>query len=129
MDRSQNSGQALNFLRRGILFLVDVLIVILFCFMIFQACKMCYDLCYEIYGPVVAEKAPGTDIQFSVDKNESMYKIAEGLYYHGLIVNQYSFYVRTLLMDRDEVKLKPGNYVLNTSMDYEEILDMLTKSD
>lgn len=34
-----------------------------------------------------------------------------------------------MLMDRDEMKLKPGDYILNTSMDYEEILDMLTKSD
>lgn len=129
MDRSRNSGQALSFLRRGMLLLVDVLVVILLSFMIFHACKVCYNLCYEIYGPVVVEKAPGTDIKFSVDKDETMYKVAKNLYNEGLIVNGYSFYVRTMLMDKDEVKLRPGDYVLNTSMDYEEILDMLTKSE
>lgn len=129
MTRSQNSGQALKFFRRGILLLVDVLVAILLSFMIFHACKMCYGLCYEIYGPVVVEKSPGTDIRFTVGENESMYRVAKKLYADGIIVNNYSFYARTMLMDKDEIKLKPGDYVLNTSMDYEEILDMITKSE
>lgn len=127
MNKSLNSGYALKFFRRGVILLVDVLIIILLGFMIIHACKTCYDLCYEIYGPVVVEKAPGTDIHFSVKKNESAYKVAKNLYKEGVIVNSYSFYARTMLMDRNE--LKPGDYVLNTSMDYEEILDMLTKSE
>ena len=129
MSGSRSAGQAFNFFRRGILLLVNVLVFVLIIFMMFHACKMCYDICYEIYGPVVVEKAPGTDIRFSISKDESMYKVAKELYDDGLIVNRYSFYIRTMLMDRDEMKLKPGDYILNTSMDYEEILDMLTKSD
>ena len=129
MNEYGKSGQALSFLRKGILVLVEILIVILFTFMIFHMCRICYDLCYEIYGPVVVEEAPGTDREFEVNNNESMYKVSERLYKDGLIVNRYSFYIRTKLMDKDEVKLKPGIYTLNTSMDYEEILDMLTKSD
>ena len=116
MSGSRSAGQALNFFRRGILLLVNVLVSVLI-------------ICYEIYGPVVVEKAPGTDIRFSISKDESMHKVAKELYDDGLIVNRYSFYIRTMLMDRDEMKLKPGDYILNTSMDYEEILDMLTKSD
>ena len=129
MSGSRSAGQALNFFRRGILLLVNVLVSVLIIFMMFHACKMCYGICYEIYGPVVVEKAPGTDIRFSISKDESMHKVAKELYDGGLIVNRYSFYIRTMLIDRDEMKLKPGDYILNTSMDYEEILDMLTKSD
>ena len=129
MVKYHNSGQALSFFRRSILLLVNVLAAVLLSFMIFHACRFCYALCYEIYGPVVAEKAPGTDKSFSVKENESMYRVAKDLYDNGLIVNGYSFYIRTMLMDRDEIKLKTGDYILNTSMDYEEILDMLTKSD
>ena len=50
-------------------------------------------------------------------------------YNKGLIANKYSFYVRTRLMDKDEIKLKPGIYTLNTSMGYEDILDILTQSE
>ena len=95
----------------------------------YSSSGQCFSICFEIYGPVVVEKAPGTDIRFSISKDESMHKVAKELYDDGLIVNRYSFYIRTMLMDRDEMKLKPGDYILNTSMDYEEILDMLTKSD
>lgn len=129
MNEYGKSGQALSFLRKGILILVDILVAVLLCFMIFHMCRACYNLCYEIYGPVVVEEAPGTDREFEVGKNESMSRIAQRLYKDGLIVNRYSFYIRTKLMDKDEVKLKAGKYTLNTSMDYEEILDMLTKSD
>ena len=73
------------------------------------------------------EEAPGTDKEFSVSKGESMHKVADTLYNKGLIVNKYSFYARTRLMDKDEIKLKPGIYTLNTSMGYEEILDILTQ--
>lgn len=129
MDESLKSGHALEFLCKGILLLVNIVLLFLITFLIIHACRACYSLCYEIYGPVVAEKAPGTDRKFNVTEGESMYKVADNLYKEGLIVNKYSFYIRTKLMDRDEVKLKPGEYMLNTSMDYEEILDLLTQSD
>lgn len=57
MSGSRSAGQALNFFRRGILLLVNVLVSVLIIFMMFHACKMCYGICYEIYGPVVVEKA------------------------------------------------------------------------
>ena len=56
-------------------------------------------------------------------------KLRITLYNKGLIVNKYSFYARTRLMDKDEIELKPGIYTLNTSMGYEEILDILTQSE
>ena len=72
----------------------------------FHACKMCYGICYEIYGPVVVEKAPGTDIRFSISKDESMHKVAKELYgdekdsdwrfKYQLEEMYYGYYYRTL---------------------------------
>lgn len=129
MAKSLKSGHALEFLRKGILLLVNTIVLFLVIFMIIHSCRACYSLCYEIYGPVVVEKSPGTDKKFSVAESDTMYKVAGNLYEEGLIVNKYSFYIRTKLMDKDEIKLKSGEYMLNTSMNYEEILDLLTQSD
>ena len=39
MSGSRSAGQALNFFRRGILLLVNVLVFVLIIFMMFHACK------------------------------------------------------------------------------------------
>lgn len=129
MTGTGRSEQALSLLRRGMIFLVEILVFLFMVFMLFHACKAFYNLGYEIYGPVVVEEAPGTDKDFEVMKGESMYYVADRLYRKGIIVNKYSFYIRTKLMDKSEIKLKTGKYTLNTSMGYEEILDILTQSD
>ncbi len=45
-----------------------------------------------------------------------------------MIVDKYSFYARTQLLEQDTVILRPGTYVLRTNMDYQEIIDILTVS-
>ena len=107
MEKSKKSDQALKFLCRGLLLLVNILVFLFIIFILFHACRAFYNFGYEIYGPVVVEEAPGTDKEFSVSKGESMHKVADTLYNKGLIANKYSFYVRTRLMDKDEIKLKP----------------------
>ena len=104
MEKNKKSDQALKLLCRGLLFLVNILVFLFIIFILFHACRAFYNLGYEIY-------------------------VADTLYNKGLIVNKYSFYARTRLMDKDEIKLKPGIYTLNTSMGYEEILDILTQSE
>ena len=52
--------------------------------------------------------------------------VAERLEQENLIVNSRSFYIRTRLMDPETVMLRPGEYMLNTSMTYEEIINQMT---
>ena len=47
----------------------------------------------------------------------------------GVIVNRYSFLVRARLSMADGRGLREGDYTLNTSMTYEEILDKVLKSE
>ena len=61
--------------------------------------------------------------------DDSLSDVSERLQENGLIVNKYTFMVRTKLMDPEKTVLRPGKYMLNTSMDYEEIINQLTFSD
>lgn len=108
---------------------VDMLVLLLVVFVIIRCCQASYQFCYEIFGSVSAGEIPGEDKVFQVTETDTMYHVAKRLSKEGLIVNSYSFYARTLFMDESELKLRPGSYVLNTSMDYEKIIDKLTTSE
>ena len=60
MEKNKKSDQALKFLCRGLLLLVNILVFLFIIFILFHACKAFYNFGYEIYGPVVVEEAPGT---------------------------------------------------------------------
>ena len=55
-----------------------------------------------------------------------MFDVATRLKEDNIITDNYAFYIRTKLMDTDKTILKTGVYTLNTSMDYETIINMLT---
>lgn len=129
MNHGQNVQVALNSIRYLLSFIANVLFMILVIYGVFQICGASYHFCYEIFGPVVMEDAPGRDHYFHVAEGETMFQVAERLEEEQLIASKYSFYIRTELMDQKEVRLRPGNYVLNTSMDYEEIINDLTTSE
>ncbi|MCH5266954.1 MAG: endolytic transglycosylase MltG [Lachnospiraceae bacterium] len=129
MEFSQNVRLTLNSLRYILSFCVNILIFALVAYGIGQICVSGYHFCYEIFGSVVVEEAPGTDREFVVQHGRDMRLVAKQLEQEGLIVDRYSFYIRTQLMDTDDVILRPGTYILNTSMDYEEIIDQLTTNE
>ncbi len=120
--------RTLNSLRFLLALCVNLMVSILIIYGIGAACMQGYHFCYEIFGSVVVEDAPGTEQSFRVMEADNMWETAVRLEQDGLIVNRYSFYLRTRLMDEKAVVLKPGEYVLNTSMTYEEIINQLTAS-
>ena len=66
---------------------------------------------------------PGYQVEVQILKGESTMSIASKLEVSNVIQNKYSFYVKTKLKKYD---IMPGTFVLNTSMDYDEILDVIT---
>lgn len=107
---------------------IHILIAILVVYGISWLCVQGYQFCYEIFGPVVVEEAPGTEYKFEVSNTDTMWQVAENLEKQNLIVNRYSFYLRTRVMDPQSVQLIPGEYALDTSMTYEDIINQLTTS-
>ncbi len=85
--------------------------------------KYVYDFSYQVFGSVPAAEEPGKDIDFRIESGESTMDIANKLEFNSLIVNKYSFYVKVKIKNYD---IYPGTYVLNTSMDYDDILKEIT---
>ena len=118
----------LNSFRLLLSICIHVLITILVVYGISWLCMQGYQFCYEIFGPVVVEEAPGTEYKFEVRPTDTMWQVAENLEEQNLIVNRYSFYLRTKVMDPQSILLIPGEYALDTGMTYEDIINQLTTS-
>lgn len=129
MIYQQNMQRTLNTLRFLLALCVNFLIMVLVFYAIASVCVQGYHFCYEIFGSVVVEDAPGTEHAFLLTESDTMWDVAERLQKEDLIVNRYSFYIRTKFMDPETIILQPGEYVLNTSMTYEEIINQLTASE
>ena len=119
-------GYILYAFRSSLYFILNIMLVIVIFYGVFCLCRYGYNFCYGIFGPVVVEEPPGQDKYFEVDIGEDLFDIAERLKDEGIITDKYAFYVRMRLLDADRLMIKSGEYILNTSMDYDTIIKMLT---
>lgn len=87
-----------------------------------------YDFSYEIFGNISVEAAPGRNMEVVVG-NTNPKKVARLLKEKGLIANEYSFLFREKLSTTKSRQIESGVYILNTSMNYEEILNILTNTE
>jgi UPF0755 protein len=109
-----------SFILRLLLNALFYIIVIIFTV---NCSRAAFDFTYQLYGPVIAEAHPGTDVYFEIVHGEKTMDIASKLELKMLIKNKYSFYLKTKL---EKSNIIPGTYALNTSMTYDEILAKIT---
>jgi UPF0755 protein len=109
-----------NFMLRTVL---NVTFYVLLIVLIIYISKVAYTMSYQIYGPVRVDKAPGRNIVFDIKQGEATMDIASKLEQKRIIVDKYSFYLKTKI---DSVNIMPGTYKLNTSMTYDDILTIIT---
>lgn len=102
---------------------LNILFYVFVIFAITRLSTVAYDFSYQIFGSKTLEQVPGRDITVQIKKGESTRNVASKLELNRVIENQYSFYVKTKLMDYN---LLPGTYVVNSSMTYSEILSVIT---
>ncbi len=91
--------------------------------MIIKAADFSYDFAYQVFGDVSVEAAPGRDVKVQILKGETSMNIAAKLEDSRVVVNKYSFYLKTKLKEYD---IMPGTFILNTSMSYDEVLEVIT---
>lgn len=125
---SPQARTLLKFLRLLLYVLFTLLFYIVVIAIIVRASRMAYDFSYEIFGSQVMEEEPGHDVEFTIAEGESTIEVAEQLEYSRLISSQKTFYIRAKLTTDDKHPILPGRYLLNTSMNYREILDVITDS-
>ncbi len=110
--------------RTGVLLGYIVVYMLLFWITII-GCRKAYSFCYEVFGSVAIQEEPGSDISFQVEAADTIESVSRRLEEEHLIVNRYSFRARVHLLNESDNTLKPGIYVLNNSMNYQEIIDQI----
>lgn len=88
--------------------------------------KQAYNFAYPIFGDISVDSAPGRNVKVTISNKDDLSDIAADLGKKGIIENKDSFYIRGKLSINKNRTIEPGTYVLNTSENYGEILNILT---
>ena len=108
--------------------ILNVLFYVVAIIAIMRFSTAAYELSYQIFGNVTVQDAPGIDKTVTIQQGDSTVRIASMLEEKGIIVNKYSFLIRAKISISDRHPIMPGDYVLNTSMPYETILEIITRT-
>ena len=124
-SRSQTSKLILGISSFIIHVLLNILFYVIVVMLIAKYSGVAYDFAYEVFGEVAAAEAGETvkDVTITINKGESTMSIASKLEMNRVIDNKYSFYLRAKLFQSN---IKTGKYVVNASMTYGEILDVIS---
>ncbi len=123
MEKSTTGNVVLKITGTILRWMLNILFYVVVVFAIVKAGTFAYNFSFEVFGSVSVEAEPGRDVEFQILKGESTMDIANKLEVSKLIVDKYSFYTKTKLK---EYNIMPGTFILNTSMDYDEILSVIT---
>ncbi len=103
--------------------LLNITFYILAVIAVIYVSKQAYNFTYQLYGPVTVDEAPGRPIRIQIKQGDSTMDVATKLELNRAIVNKYSFLVKTKLQN---LNIMAGSYEINSSMTYDEILDIIT---
>lgn len=137
MDRQENAAPAVKkggpvsqIVLRVVLGILYLLLNIVFYVVVFlvakNLCKDTYHYAYQIFGNVSVAEAPGTDVSVTIEPGQGTMDVALMLERNRIVVNRYTFFIRTKLTIGKEHPIFPGTYTLNTSMCYDDILKIIT---
>ncbi len=125
MKKSTSGKLALRLAGAVTRFILNVIFYVLVVAAVYKGSTFLYHFSYEVFGSVARTEEPGTDVPVQIYRGETTMNIATKLETSLVIVDKYSFYVKTKLKNYD---IMPGTYILNTSMDYDEILEIISVS-
>lgn len=103
--------------------LLNVIFYLLVIILVIYGSKTAYNFTYQLYGPVSLDEEPGRTIPIKINKGESTMDVAGKLEVNRVIVDKYPFYFKTKLQGK---VIMSGTYRVNSSMTYDEILDIIT---
>lgn len=128
--RSQTTKLILGITSFAIHVLLNILFYVIVVMLIMKYSGVAFDFAYEVFGGIStvseAENTEGKDITITINKGESTMSIARKLELNRVIDNKYSFYLRAKLFQEN---IKTGTYLVNTSMNYKEIFEIITNYD
>ena len=103
---------------------VRVALIIIAIVCISNYAKKAYDFGYRVFAEEPMSAPPGRDISFVVGNDDSQSDIYQMLEDKGIIRDHTLFSIqKKISVYKDDIK--PGSYTLNTSMNSDEILEVL----
>ena len=123
---SKNTKKTMKKIGGILQIILNVLFYVVAIIVIMRFSAAAYELSYQIFGNVTVDSSPGVDKVVTIEPGDSTIKIATKLEEEGLIVNRYSFLIRAKISISSRQPIIPGEYMLNTSMHYEKILEVIT---
>ncbi len=123
MASKSNLNTALRVARNLLHLLINLVFYLIIIYIVINAGKIIYDTSYEIFGNTGVTEGEGIDVYVKIEQGESTMNIANKLKQNKVIDNPYSFYIHAKLK---EYPIMPGTFTLNTSMNYDEIFDVIT---
>lgn len=105
--------------------LLNIIFYAVVIYLISKASKYAYRFAYQIFGSVSVTKEATFRTVVEIKKGDSTMKLAEELERKRIIINKNSFYIRAKLSKSNII---PGKYSLDSSMDYEEIFNIITNT-
>ena len=122
MRKSNTSKIVLKMTGSILQLMVNVIVYTLLILLIVRAGGQAYTFAYRIFGSVSMDTI-GMNVTIQIDEDEPDMNVASKLELNKVIPDKYSFYVKMKLA---KAELLPGEFVVNTAMDYDEILEVLT---
>lgn len=106
------------------LFILRLAIIILVIVGIYRVGEYSYAYCYSIVSDAAVEEEPGRDISVTLTNDMSAKNVAQLLERKGLVKDATIFRLQLKVNDYEDA-LKPGTYVLNTSMTPKEMMAIM----
>lgn len=118
------SNNTLKTARKALHIVINILIYVLAIYIVVNAGRAIYDTSYQIFGSTGVTEGEGIDVYIKIDQGESTMNVANKLEQNKVIENPYSFYIHAKLKG---YPIMPGTFTLNTSMNYDEIFEVITE--
>ncbi len=105
--------------------IVSVLAALVIIFAIYIGSMTAYDFGYRLFAESPMSLEPGEDVTFVVEEGASVSKVADKLEAQGIIRDALIFNIQNRL-SHYKSGFKAGTYTLNTSMENDEIMAVLS---
>ena len=120
----------LKVVRNMLIVLLNIILYGLIIFAGVQLCRTGYSFAYETLGDTMKELPPGQEKSAIITSGQDDFSVAKSLEEQGVIKDKYSFFIRLKLEKSEEEQVVVGGpYALNTSMTYEEIIQVIYKNE
>lgn len=105
--------------------IIKVVVTVFIVYYVYQGAMLAYEYGYRIFTePAMTTEEEGWDVNVTITEGKSARDIGELLQGKGLVRDANVFFLQNLLSEYKD-KIKPGSYVLNTSMTAKEMMEIM----